>query len=78
MWMSGGVDSRRGSQPTPARLKAQWRQTEKENREAIDVRKQWMRLSGWSEEEIETACECCFDLSLADELEDLAAAIRMQ
>ena len=78
MWMSGGVDPRRGSPPIPARLKAQWRQTEQENREAIDVRKQWMRLSGWSDEEIETACECCFDLSLADELEDLAAAIRMQ
>ena len=78
MWISGELAGRHRSPPTPARLRAQWRQVDKENNEAIAVRKQWMLLSGWSDEEIETACKFCFDLSLADELEDLAAAIRMQ
>ena len=61
----------------PARLHAQWRQAEDENREAIEVRKQWMRLLGCSEEEIAADVAKCFDLELVEEIEQLSAALRL-
>jgi hypothetical protein len=66
-----------GPQREPAslgRLRAQWRQVDVENREARKVRREWMSLLGFSDEEIRQAC-LVPDLDLADELEDLAAAI---
>jgi hypothetical protein len=62
--------------PTPARLKAQWRSSEGENRQAIEVRRQWMTIMGCDETEIEEAC-VAFDLSLEDELEELVSAISL-
>jgi hypothetical protein len=58
------------------RLRAKWRQVDTENREAIEVRRQWMALIGYGEAEINEACDNAFDLSLEDELEQLGAAIR--
>lgn len=62
---------------TPARLRAQWRSTESENREAMDVRRQWMTMLGCSEKEISEQCDHAVDLNLEYELEELAAAIRL-
>lgn len=61
----------------PARLHAQWRQAEVENREAIEVRKQWMRVLGMDEEEIAEDIAKCFDLDLVEEIEQLSAALRL-
>lgn len=74
MWLSGSLIGSQKGPAIPARLKAQWRQTERENAEAIVVRRQWMALLGFSPEEIEAACVKAFDLDLVDELEQLAAA----
>jgi len=41
------------------------------------VRRQWMGLMGCDESEINEACNSAFDLSLEDELLQLAAAIRL-
>ena len=62
--------------PTRARLHAQWRSSEGENRQALEVRRQWMTILGCDEAEIEEAC-VAFDLSLVDELEELVSAIRL-
>ena len=62
---------------TPARLRAQWRQTDSENRESIAVRRQWMALIGCNSAQIETACVSAFNLNLAEELHQLSAAIRV-
>jgi hypothetical protein len=59
------------------RLRAQWRSVDRENREAIEVRKQWMRILGISESEISQDIKKAFDLTLAEELEQLAAAITL-
>lgn len=68
-----------GPQKMPAsipRLHAQWRQIDKENAEAINVRIQWMTLLGCDPDEIHNAT-LESDLSLSDELDQLAAAIRL-
>lgn len=79
MWLSGERQSI-GPQKGPAcsrRLRAQWRQVDRENREAIEVRRQWMIMLGHSDSEIQTVCESAFDLSLVEELEQLLAAIAL-
>jgi len=48
-----------------------------ENREAIKVRRQWMEVMGCDELEINEACGNAVDVSLEDELLQLAAAIRL-
>ena len=55
------------------RLRARWRQVDVENREAWAVRREWMGLLGFHEDEIEAAC-LESDLDLADELKELLAA----
>jgi beta-xylosidase len=65
------------SPAVPGRLRAQWRQVDTENREAREVRQQWMKIIGCDEQEISEAVEASFDLTLCDELDQLAAAIRM-
>jgi len=64
-------------QPTLARLRARWRSTEAENREAVEVRRQWLAIIGVDQAEIDDICEPLVDLDLAEELEELSAAIRM-
>lgn len=61
----------------PARVKAQWRQVDREHDEAVKVRRQWMTLIGCDDSEIEQAILDSFELSLADELEQLVAANEM-
>lgn len=75
MWISLSMIQRMPA--TPARLRAQWRSTESENREAIAVRRQWMKILGCSEKEISEQCDHAVDLNLEDELEELSAAIRL-
>ena len=60
------------------RLKAQWRQVDRENREAMKVRREWMELLGFNEFEIRVACNAAFDLDLADELAELLAVKMMK
>lgn len=60
---------------TPSRIRAQWRQIDTENREAREVRVQWMRLIGCDPDEIREATFSVVDLSLVEELEQLRAAI---
>lgn len=75
MWISPSMVQRMPA--TPARLRAQWRSTESENREAMAVRRKWMKMLGCSEKEISEQCDYAVDLNLEDELEELAAAIRI-
>lgn len=81
MWLSGDLLGPQRNCPQepikPARLHAQWRQAEVENREAIEVRKQWMRVLGMDEEEISEDVAKCFDLDLAAELGQLSYAIEL-
>ena len=75
-WLSGqrslgGIGPQRGP-ATAGRLRAQWRQVDTENREAVAVRREWMSLMGLTQQEINDACEAAFDLVLEDELEELA------
>jgi len=76
MWLSPNQNEVR--QPTSARTRARWRSTEAENREAVKVRRQWLAMIGVDQSEIDDICDACFDLDLADELEELSAAIRLQ
>ncbi len=73
-WLAGTIGPQRGPS-APARLRAQWRQIDVENREALTVRRQWMAVLGMSQEEIDEHCRNLFDLCLADELEELSAAM---
>ena len=75
MWISPSHIERLPA--TPARLRAQWRSTESENREAMAVRRQWMKLIGCSDKEIADQCDHVVDLDLEEELEQLAAAMRL-
>lgn len=78
MWLKGDLlGPQRFAPTTSARLRAQWRQADVENREAIEVRKEWMQLMGMSEAEIATSIAKCFDLDLLYELEQLSAALRL-
>lgn len=76
MWLSPNKNEIR--QPTSARLRARWRSTEAENREAVAVRRQWLALIGVDQDEIDDICEPLVDLDLAEELEELSAAIRLR
>ena len=76
-WSLNGIGPQRGP-ASPARLRAKWRQTEVENREAIAVRRQRMTLLGCDPAKINETCNNAFDLDLADELEQLSAAIQLQ
>lgn len=76
MWLSPKQNEIR--QPTAARLRARWRSTEAENREAVAVRRQWLAIIGVDKAEIDDICEPLVDLDLAEELEELSAAIRLQ
>lgn len=79
MWLKGDLlGPQRYVPATSARLRAQWRQADVENRQAIDVRKQWMRILGFDEQEISDDVATCFDLDLVDELEQLSAALHLQ
>lgn len=82
MWLKGNLLGPQRNCPSepikPARLHAQWRQAEVENRQAIEVRKQWMRVLGMDEEEIAEDVAKCFDLDLVDELAQLSAALHLQ
>ena len=51
---------------------------EKENRDALQVRRQWMALMGMSQVEIDMHTAKAVDLDLIEELEELAAALRMK
>lgn len=75
MWLSPNQNE--VTRPTPARTRARWRSTEVENRNAIEVRRQWMAVIGCNQEEIDEACNTAVDLDLVDELEELAAAINL-
>lgn len=75
MWLSPSHIERLPA--TPSRLRAQWRSTESENREAMVVRRQWMKLIGCSDKEIAEQCDHAVDLDLEEELEQLGAAIRL-
>lgn len=61
-----------------ARLRAQWRSVDAENRDALQVRRQWMALMGMSQEEIDMHTAKAVDLDLIEELEELAAVLRMK
>ncbi|MBL8819691.1 MAG: hypothetical protein JNL58_26940 [Planctomyces sp.] len=74
-WTLNGIGPQKGP-ATTARLKAKWRQVDRENQEAREVRKQWMTLIGCDKDEITQACNQ-IDLSLEEELEQLGAAIRL-
>lgn len=56
-------------------MKARWRSVDCEHQEAIEVRRQWMKVLGLDDEEIEQHLANSFDLSLVDELGELSAAI---
>ena len=60
---------------TPGRLRAQWRQIDTENREAIAVRRQWMAMIGCDEHEIAASIAVDSDFDLVEELSQLRAAI---
>lgn len=75
MWISPLMVQRLPA--TPARLRAQWRSTEAENREAMEIRRQWMTIIGCSDKEIAEQCDHAVDLNLEDELEQLCSAIRL-
>lgn len=75
MWLSPNQNE--VTRSTPARTRARWRSTEVENREAVEVRRRWMTVIGCDREEIDEACSTAFDLDLVEELEELAAAIRL-
>lgn len=78
MWLKGDLlGPQRYVPATSARLRAQWRQADVENRQAIEVRKQWMRVLGMDEEEIAEDVAKCFDLDLVEEIEQLSAALRL-
>jgi hypothetical protein len=79
MWLSGerAIFPPKKGPASMARLRAQRRSIDRENREAIEVRKQWMQMLGLSESEISRDIERTFDLTLAEELEQLAAAITL-
>lgn len=44
---------------------------------AVEIRRSWMTIIGCDKPEIDEACSKASDLNLADELEELAAAIRI-
>jgi hypothetical protein len=77
MWLKPDLIGPQKGPTTSARLRARWRSTEAENREACEVRAQWMRLIGCDEAEISESLRSSFDLDLNDELEQLAAAIQL-
>jgi hypothetical protein len=74
MWIKPDLLGPQKGPATQPRLKAQWRQIDRENREAIAVRIEWMHLLGFDGEEIADACKDAFDLDLVDELAELVAA----
>lgn len=77
MWFSGGIPPQRYAPACQARLRAQWRSTDSENREAKEVRREWMTMLGMSSEEIEYHLSRSFDLDLVEELEQLQAALAL-
>lgn len=77
MWIGGSIMGPQKGPTSTARLRAQWRQVDRENAQAREVRREWMALLGCDQEEIDAACKSAFDLDLVDELEQLAAAKRM-
>ena len=77
MWLAPDLMGPQRGPATPSRLRAQFRQVDTENREAREVRAQWMRLMGCDEDEISEHVSGAFDLCLTDELEQLAAAMRL-
>jgi len=62
---------------TPGRLRAQWRQVDVENREAIAVRRQWMTMLGCDEQEIAESVAGDSDFELVEELSQLRAVIAL-
>lgn len=58
-----------------ARIRAQWKQVNREHQEAVLVRKQWMKILGYSDKEIANNLKSAFDLTLLEELEQLELAI---
>ena len=62
---------------TPGRLRAQWRQVDTENREAIAVRRQWMTMLGCDEQEIAESIVNDSDFDLVEELAQLRAVIAL-
>lgn len=75
MWASGGIPPQRYAPASSARLHAQWRSTNGEQREATAVRREWMRTIGMTDDEIDEHFKKHVDLDLADELEELVSAI---
>ncbi len=60
---------------TLGRIRAKWRQVDTENREAVAVRRQWMKLIGCDDDEIRESTQNETDLCLQDELDCLCSAI---
>lgn len=77
MWLSGDVIGPQKGPTSAGRLRAQWRQIDRENAEARLVRKQWMKLLGLADSEIREKADNAFDLSLEDELDQLSATIQL-
>ena len=57
------------------RFRARWRSLDGEDREAVEVRREWMLLLGMDPEEVDMHLSRSFDLCLVDELAELSAAI---
>ena len=72
-WSLNGIGPQRGP-ATIGRLRAKWRSSDGENREASAVRRQWMNLMGFDENEINEACDDVLDYDLVEELEQLGSA----
>jgi len=62
---------------TPGRLRAQWRQVDTENMEAIAVRRQWMAMLGCGDQEIAESVAGDSDFDLVEELSQLRAVIEL-
>jgi len=78
MWLKPDL---MGTQKGPAvlgRIRAQWRQVDVENREAIAVRRQWMEMIGCEHDEIAEAITNQSDFDLVEELDKLLAVIEME
>ena len=75
-WSLNGIGPQRGP-ATLSRLHAKWRSSEGENREAAEIRRQWMELMGCDSSDIDEQCDNVRDYDLVEELEQLGAAIRL-
>jgi hypothetical protein len=78
MWLKPDL---MGPQKGPAvlgRIRAQWRQVDVENREAIAVRRQWMEMIGCDQNEITESITNQSDFDLVEELDKLRAVIEME